>query len=120
MSDGGRQVILMSWMIDVAEGSTVCSLGFIISRGLVLRTGVFNTDCFLIFKPPEEIFLKNVFSSSYYLNNGLIIWVRLGPSPFQRFLSLTAVDLTMGSLGNSLEVQVRTLHSHCRGCGLDP
>lgn len=55
MSDGGRQVILMSWMIDVAEGSTVCSLGFIISRGLVLRTGVFNTDCFLIFKLPEEI-----------------------------------------------------------------
>ena len=46
-----------------------------------------------------------MFSSSYYLNNGLIIWVRLRPSPLQRFLSLTAVDLTMGSLGNSLEVQ---------------
>lgn len=46
-----------------------------------------------------------MFSSSYYLNNGLIIWVRLRPSPFQRFLSLTAIDLTMGSLGNSLEVQ---------------
>ena len=58
-----------------------------------------------MFKPPEDILKKNVFSSSYYLNNGLIIWVRLRPSPLQRFLSLTAVDLTMGSLGNSLEVQ---------------
>ena len=74
----------------------------------MLRTGVFNTDCFLIFlmfKPPEEIKKIYMFSSFYYLNNGLIIWVRLRPSPFQRFLSLTVIGLTMGSLGNSLEVQ---------------
>ena len=58
-----------------------------------------------MFKPPEEIKKIYMFSSFYYLNNGLIIWVRLRPSPFQRFLSLTAIALTMGSLGNSLEVQ---------------
>lgn len=105
MSEGDRQVehqvILTSWLIKVAEGSTVCILGVIINRSLELRREVFNTGCFLIFlvlEPPEEIKKMFLPPSSYHLDSGLIIWVRLRPSPFQRFLSLTAIGLTMGCL----------------------
>lgn len=91
MSEGDRQVkhqvILTSWLIKVAEGSTVCILGFIINRSLELRTEVSNTGCFLIFlvlEPPEEI--KNMFLPPRF-------WVNyLGEAQAQSFSKVSQLN----------------------------
>lgn len=51
-----------------------------------------------ILASPKNIKKKFPFPSFYYLDSGLITWMGLRPSPFQKLLRLMAIGLTKGSL----------------------
>lgn len=88
---------VQSQMFDDKGGRESCvHRGLSYQRDLVLRPGVLKTGCTL--EPPKNIKKKKKLPSSYPLDSGLMIWMELRSSPFQKLLRLTAISQTIGSV----------------------